>query len=108
VLILASVLHYFPYDIASEIVGQYVHTMAPGSYILISCGTAEPSTGAELIATYDAATLYNHSPEEMTSFFQGLFLIPPGVCEASNWGLGGQESPTELDAYILVGVGRKP
>jgi hypothetical protein len=63
--------------------------------------------GKRLAQQYTAATWHNHSAEDVTSFFDGLELIGPGVTEAQTW----QAWLTEprlcrRDGHVLAGVAR--
>ena len=51
----------------------------PGSYVIITVARGEPAIGDQITRAYDAATVYNHSPDDVASFFAGLDLVPPGV-----------------------------
>jgi hypothetical protein len=80
--------------------------MVPGSYLVVSVGTADAEFEAELGPLYTAANAYNHSQEQVAGFFAGLELIPPGLVEASRWQPGWQP-PSRCKAVMLAGMARK-
>ena len=110
-LILAMVLHFLPASRAAEVTAAYTAALAPGSYVLISVGRGDDDLGAQVTAAYDAAPLYNHSPQDMAAFFTGLDLVPPGITDARAWrpGWPARTAPYLSRAgQILTGIGRKP
>jgi O-methyltransferase involved in polyketide biosynthesis len=109
-LILAMVVHFYPAATARDLVAAYVDDLASGSHIIITAARGEPAIGDQITRTYDAATIYNHSHDEMASFFPGLNLIPPGVCDARAW-MPGWATPApfyDRAGQVLAGVGVKP
>jgi O-methyltransferase involved in polyketide biosynthesis len=108
-LILASVLHFFPAGTARDLVKTYANELAPGSYVIITVARGEQAIGDQITRTYDAATVYNHTHDEVVSFFAGLELIPPGVCDARAW-MPGWATPApfyDRAGQVLAGVGLK-
>lgn len=109
-LILAMVLHFQPAPAARDLVAAYVEELASGSYVILTVARGEPAIGDQITRTYDAATIYNHTPEDVASFFPGLDLIPPGVCDARAW-MPGWATPApfyDRAGQVLAGVGVKP
>jgi SAM-dependent methyltransferase len=109
-LILGMVLHFYDAAAARDLVAAYADELAPGSHVIITVGRAEPVIGEQITQTYDAATLYNHSHEDVMSFFAGLDLIPPGVTDARAW-MPGWPTPASFwdrAGRILAGIGVKP
>jgi hypothetical protein len=110
VVMLAMVLHFSPADEAAKIVAGYAERTAPGSYIVISCGSGDEHTGAALAREYMAATLYNHAPEVIAGWFGSLQLLrPPGLVDAHRW----QPQtivplPDREGGHVLAGVARIP
>ena len=111
-ILLVAILHFVrdsenPY----VIVEQLKAAMAPGSYLVISHVTAEdiPAESAE-----QARALYEHatapgvarSHADVTRFFAGLEVIPPGIVNVSAWR---PTLSTRKPARTLFygGVGRK-
>ena len=62
-----------------------------------------------LAREYRAATLHNHTPEQIAGFFAGLELMPPGLVDARDWNPSTIAAPTAPQGgRILAGAGRKP
>lgn len=105
-VILGAVLHFLDPDAACAVTAGYVSLMAPGSYLIISCARFDDDHLAkQLAAEYTAATWYNHSPTDITGFFDGLELAGHGVTQARTW----PKQPPEADdrtGHVLAGVGR--
>lgn len=109
-LILAMVLHFWDADAARDLTAAYIDELAPGSHVIISVGCGDPAIGQQITRTYDAAPLYNHTPEEVASFFAGLDLVDPGISDARAW-MPGWSTPApfhERAGQVLAGVGQKP
>jgi SAM-dependent methyltransferase len=109
-LILAMVLHFHDAGTARHLVRSYTDELAPGSYVIITAGTGDPAIGGQITRAYDAATLHNHTPGDVESFFTGLALIPPGVCDARAWQPGWQTPAPFHDraGQVLAGIAVKP
>jgi hypothetical protein len=109
-LILAMVLHFYDADTARNLVRSYVNELAGGSYVIITVGGGEPAIGDQITKAYDAATIYNHTAGEVTSFFADLDPIPPGVCDARAWQPGWVTPAPFYDraGRVLAGVAVKP
>ncbi len=106
-LILAMILHFMDAPTARDLVRAYVDELAAGSYVIITVARGEPAIGDQITRTYDAATIYNHTPEQVTSFFGGLELVPPGITDARAW-MPGWATPApfyERAGQVLAGVG---
>ena len=109
-LILAMVLHFMDAATARDLAAAYVRELAPGSHVIITVACGDPAIGAQITRTYDAAPVYNHTPEDVASFFTGLDLISPGIADARAW-QAGWSTPApfqERPGQVLAGVGRKP
>ena len=93
------------------VVTRLLDALPPGSYLALSDGTATSPALNQAIAAYNqnAADSYHlRSPEQITRFFDGLTLVPPGVVTTSRWRpelVGTRSEPHEVDA--ICGVGRK-
>ena len=76
---------------------------------LLTVARGEPAIGDQITRAYDAATIYNHSPEEVASFFAALDLIPPGITDVRAWMPGWATPAPFYDRAGLVrpGVGVK-
>jgi O-methyltransferase involved in polyketide biosynthesis len=107
-LVLAMVLHFFAAQAVSEIMRTAARSIAPGSYVVISVGSADEKTGARLASAYTAAALYNHAPGQIARFFDGLELVGPGLVDARHWEPPGTaHPPAGPGGHVLAGVGRK-
>jgi O-methyltransferase involved in polyketide biosynthesis len=114
-LMLLGVLHHIP-DTAQaySIVGQLTVALAPGSFLAINHSTSAVHGAAmeEAVAHWNKVgtpTMTLRTPQQITRFFDGLDLLPPGVVSCSRWRpdltpAGGQ--PAEVDEFC--GVARKP
>jgi hypothetical protein len=108
-LIAAMVLHFYDAATARDLVRAYADELAPGSYVILTVARGEPAIGDQITRAYDAATVHNHTPEEVAGFFVGLELIPPGVCDARAW-MPGWATPAPFRnraGQVLAGVGVK-
>ena len=108
-LILAMVLHFTDALTARDLAAAYVDDLAPGSHVIITVACGDPAIGAQITRTYDAAPVFNHTPEDVASFFTGLDLISPGIADARAW-MPGWSTPAPFTAragQVLAGIGRK-
>ena len=78
-VIFSGVLHFADPGTARDVAAAFAQAIAPGSYLIISVGSGNPSEGENFTSAYTAARIYIHSQEEILSFFDGLELVPPGV-----------------------------
>jgi O-methyltransferase involved in polyketide biosynthesis len=108
-VILSGVLHFAQAATARDVAAVFARAIVPGSYLIISVGSGNPSEGANFTSEYTAARIYIHALEEIQSFFDGLDLVPPGVVPVRLWtgdiSAPDQKAPT---ATFLAGVARKP
>lgn len=108
-LILTMVLHFMDPQTARDLVKTYVDELAPGSYVILTVARGEEAIGAQITRAYDAAIVHNHSHDDVVSFFAGLDLIPPGVCDARAW-MPGWVTPApfyDRAGQVLAGVAVK-
>ena len=114
-LMLLGVLHHIPdTGQAYSIVGDLVAALAPGSFLTINHSTSAVHGAAmeEAVAHWNKVgtpSMTLRTPQQITLFFGGLDLLPPGVVSCSRWRphltlAGGQ--PSEVDEFC--GVARKP
>ena len=93
-----------------SIIRQLMSPLPPGSYLALSDGVNTSATFTEAVRHYNensASTYHPRSPEQLTAFFGGLDLVPPGVVELTHWRPEpGAISQTEVPG--MGGVGRKP
>jgi hypothetical protein len=112
-VLLVAVLHFIPdEDSPHKLVEMLKAAMAPGSYLVISHASGEnigPEAAGlvqELHARATAPAVLR-SRSDVTRFFEGLELVPPGIGNVATWRAG--TSPAETGrAIVLGGVGRKP
>jgi hypothetical protein len=85
--------------------------LAPGSALAISCGrNDDPAMWQRMRESYTAATTYNHTRDELRSFFGTWPLVPPGLALARSWRGGVAAVPDQPPgpAYVLAAVGVRP
>ncbi len=108
-VILSAVLHFADAATARDVAAAFARALTPGSYLIISVGSGNPSEGENFTSAYTAARVYIHSREEILTFFDGLELVPPGVASVRCWyGDGPVRNPKPRTATFLGGVARKP
>jgi hypothetical protein len=110
-VLLAMVLHFYDPAMARELADGYASRLAPGSALAISCGrNDDPAMWQQMRENYTAATTYNHTRDELRSFFGTLQLVPPGLALAQAWRGGMADVPGRPPgpAYVLAAVGVKP
>jgi O-methyltransferase involved in polyketide biosynthesis len=108
-VIMSGVLHFADAGTARDVAAAFARAIAPGSYLIISVGSGNPSEGENFTSAYTAARIYIHSPEEVLSFFGGLELVPPGVGSVLRWHGDDPALDTEpRTSTFLCGVARKP
>jgi hypothetical protein len=109
-LIAAMVLHFLDAATTRDLVKAYVDALAPGSHVIITVGAGDPAIGDQITRVYDAARLYNHTPDDVASFFAGLDLVDPGITDARAWQPGWRTPAPFWDraGQVLAGVGAKP
>jgi O-methyltransferase involved in polyketide biosynthesis len=110
-LLLLGVLHHIPHTAeAYSIVRQLTGALAPGSFLAINHSTSAISGAAMEDAVrhwnqVGTPTMTLRTPEQVSAFFAGLELLPPGVVSCSRWrpevGPGG-ELPPEVDEFCGV------
>jgi O-methyltransferase involved in polyketide biosynthesis len=108
-VILSGVLHFADAETASEVADAFARAIVPGSYLIISVGSGNPSEGENFTSAYTAARIYIHSAAELLGFFGGLELVPPGVVSVLRW--HGDDPALEAEprtSTFLCGVARKP
>jgi len=113
-VLLVAVLHFIPGDEdAFKIISQLRKAAAAGSYLVMTNATAGDTDPQTVRAGLE---IYNRSGGSMTprrfdqvsAFFEGLELVPPGVVHVTQWVPGQQADPDLRRVGSLCGVGRKP
>jgi O-methyltransferase involved in polyketide biosynthesis len=108
-VILAAVLHFYEPEQAQRITAGYVSRLASGSMMAVSCLRVDDPVVWAQHRAYTAAPVYNHSRDEVLSFFAGLDLVAPGLASARAWRGGMPRVPEKPPGaiYALCGVGVK-
>jgi SAM-dependent methyltransferase len=109
-VLLAMIVHFYDPATARELTQEYASRLAPGSALAISCGrNDDPAMWQRMRESYTAATTYNHTRDELRSFFGTLQLVPPGLALAGAWRGGMAAVPDRASgpAYVLAAVGVK-
>ena len=102
-VILGLVLSLMPVRQAREVVAGYTDLVAPGSYVVISCGRCDDEAlWKQLREAYTAAEIFNHAPGDVEGFLAGLELVPPGVVAAQNWRGGWHDVPAAPPGPVYV------
>jgi O-methyltransferase involved in polyketide biosynthesis len=112
-IILLGVLYMIPdSERPYETVAEYLHAVAPGSYLAIShpASDIDAVSAARAARQYDRAfptTQTNRSRAEVARFFNGLDLLEPGVVQLNKWrpDLGDVDLGVEISGW--AGLGRK-
>jgi hypothetical protein len=110
-VLLAMILHFYDPATAGELAHEYASRLASGSALAISCGrNDDPAMWQRMRESYTAATTYNHTRDELQSFFGTLQMVPPGLTLARTWRGGMTDVPGQPPGpvYVLAGVGVKP
>jgi len=113
-VILIAVLHFIPdADDPYQVVARLMAAMPPGSYLVMGHAASDiaPEAAAELARRYNAMSSASITPRnraQVTRFFDGLEMIPPGVVPISEWGLPNQVDTTVGGLIGYCGIGRKP
>jgi hypothetical protein len=95
------------YDQARSIVSRLMAALPPGSYLAVYDGADTDPAYVEAIRRFNegsAAVPYTpRSPEQISRYFEGLEILPPGVVTVSRWRPTGDSAP---DVACVGGVGR--
>jgi hypothetical protein len=115
-LLLVAVMHFIldedgPYDLVRGLLDQ----LPAGSYLVISNATTDFMPPEQLAILEMAAARAERredrvrlrSQAEVERFFDGLELVPPGVCSVADWHPTDAVRPTPAEICALGGVGRK-
>jgi hypothetical protein len=112
-ILFVAVLHFIPdADQPHALVRRFLGTAAPGSYLVLSHVTTDPSpqTATKVQSVY-AGTTNQAAPRsraDILAFFGGLDLIEPGLVPLAHWR---PDEPVEEDpakGWILGALARKP
>jgi hypothetical protein len=98
-------------DQPKSVIDHLMSVMASGSYLALSDGVNTSDTFTEAVRHYNensASTYHPRSPEQITSFFDGLELVAPGVVELTRWRPDDTPFPDAGQVPGMSGIGRKP
>lgn len=114
-LMVGVLLFIAPEDRPGDLVAAYRQLLAPGSYLAISHIAAEEASASQraevdqLVAAYETAEpVYVRTRAEISSWFDGMVVIPPGITPLPDW------RPDHADQFARVrdlgycGVGIQP
>jgi S-adenosyl methyltransferase len=94
---------------------DHLAAMAPGSYLVISAGTCtgtDPALIRSLQSAYSpAAPVTGRTQADITAWFTGLTLVPPGLTDVRHWQRDSPRPPYRLPrshGRFLAGVAVKP
>jgi trans-aconitate methyltransferase len=113
-VMLLGILHYIPdADDPAGIVGRLVGALPPGSWLAVAHPASDVAT--DQVATMTerfnrqvstGATLRTRA--EVSAFFTGTELLPPGVVQYHQWHPGEAASQAGGEIAAYCGLGRKP
>jgi hypothetical protein len=112
-LCLTLVLHFIPdSDDPYGILDGLNRPLAPDSYLVLSHVTADEQdvvTVSEITDVYDKANapLIPRSRAEISRFFDGFTIVPPGVVFLSQWRPSSESYPADGTRWAYAAVGRK-
>jgi hypothetical protein len=92
------------------VIRQLMEPMPSGSYLALSDGTNTSESFTTAVEAYNqssANTYHPRSPAALTSFFDGLKLVSPGVVELNKWRPDATLFPDAGEVPGMGGVGRK-
>ncbi|MGH3938746.1 MAG: SAM-dependent methyltransferase [Pseudonocardiaceae bacterium] len=113
-MLLGIMEHIMDTDEAYAIVRRLLNVLPSGSYMVLY----DPTTEIDGEETLESARLWNESGgtpplairslRELTRFFDGLELLPPGVVSVPLWRPNPTDIGTPVEVNSFGGVGRKP
>ena len=113
-VLLVAVLHFISDDDdPAAIIGKLLEPFPPGSYLVMSHGTADAAPEVhEAAKVYDQATTsaYVRSRDHILRLIDGLDLVEPGIVWLPEWhpGPGSEPPPNPAEACGYALVARKP
>jgi trans-aconitate methyltransferase len=113
-VMLIGILHLIPdADDPAGIVARLVGALSPGSWLAIAHPASDVARDkvATMTSRYNrrvatAATLRTHA--EISAFFAGTEVLPPGVVQYHQWHPGEPARDAEGEVAAYCGLGRKP
>ena len=110
-LMLFGIVGQIPNSAQPEsVIKQLMDPLPSGSYLALSDGVNTSATFTDAVQHYNensANTYHPRSPQQLTGFFDGLDLVPPGVVELTRW----RPEPGAIEQRDVPGMGgvaRKP
>ena len=109
---LLGILHFLrDDDAARQVVAELVDALPPGSYLAVAHGCHDINREAAdaIVAFWNengTPKIKYRSSAEITTFFDGLELLAPGVVSCSRWRPGPGDPDIDVNQYC--GVARKP
>jgi SAM-dependent methyltransferase len=113
-LSLLALLHFVPDEHnPHEIVRSMLGRLAPGSFLVLSHGTADFDDEGHLeqvkkIYDESGTRVQFRSRAEAEVFFDGLEMIEPGLTTTHRWRPDAPSTITDVEAVSYAGVARKP
>jgi hypothetical protein len=113
-VLLVAILHFIPdSDDPAALIGKLMEPFPPGSYLVLSHGTADAVPGVnDAAAVYRQSTSSAHvrSREHIRRLIDGMDLVEPGIVWLPEWrpDPGTEPPPNPADAYFYALVARKP
>jgi hypothetical protein len=111
-ILILAVLHFIPDDDRiRQAIRHLHHGLAPGSHVAISCGISETlgQDAQSLVNLYQGAGSTHRTTADVSTFFDGLELLDPGLVPLPRWRPDGPvpaHRPEHM--WIIGGIGRKP
>ena len=109
--IIGALGHIPDLEQALGLMRTYLDALPSGSFLVFGDLMSEETSTAEAVDQWnESATLpyRSHSLAEITSFFDGLDILSPGVGPVTEWRPGDVEIGSSPDTDMYGGVARKP
>ena len=112
-IMLLGVLYMIPdADRPYDVVRDYLDAVVPGSYLAIShpASDVDAEAAAQAAREYDNSlptTQTNRTRAQVTEFFDGLELLPPGIVQLNNWRPEPGDEDPGIEISSWAGLGRK-
>ena len=113
-VMLLAILHFIPdSDDPHPLVARLMQAAPSGSYLVISHASSDimaqtVAAGAETYNEHSAVSITPRTEQQVTRFFDGLDLVPPGVTPLGHW----RPEPVNVGSLpwlpTYTAVGRKP
>ncbi|GAA2351747.1 SAM-dependent methyltransferase [Dactylosporangium salmoneum] len=104
-VLLVAVLHFIDHPDPHHIVARLRQALAPGSYVVISHGTADfldiqAKAALPGLTARDAAGFYPRSRDDLLALLDGLGLVEPGLVSVIDW-----HNPVEPGPFTAEQIG---